>query len=85
MQLSGQDLEFLARFSKAPEGRAFLTLLQAKLAERDAKLRISVGEEVFRTQGRALELAELIDEVNTAQLKLNRSLSARTSAPRQIA
>jgi len=82
MRLSSEDLEFLARFAKAPEGRAFLALLAAKLAERDTALRLAVGEEVFRTQGRALELVELIDEVNTAHQKLNRVQS--TSAPQRF-
>lgn len=73
MHLSGEQLAFLARFSKTPDGRFLLGVLQAKLAEREQKLRSAVGEEVYRTQGRALELDELIADIIKAEQKLTRS------------
>lgn len=73
MHLNGEYLDFLARFAKSPEGRVLLGLLQAKLRERETKLRAAAGEEVYRVQGRALELDELIADITSAQLKLNRT------------
>ena len=59
--------------------RYLLRLLQAKLAERDQALRSSTGEEVYRFQGRALELAELIGDITKAQQKLTRNVRPVTS------
>ncbi len=76
MRLSESQLLFLARFSKSPEGKEFLELCKAKLAERDAKLRSAEGAEVHRQQGRALELDEMIADVTEAQAKLTANQSA---------
>lgn len=72
MQLSGAQLSFLASFAKAPDGRALLEILKAKLAEREVALRTKVGEEVYRAQGRALELDELIADIAEASTRLTR-------------
>lgn len=85
MHLNGEQLTFLARFSKSPEAAALLGLLRAKLAERDANLRIKVGEEVYRQQGRALELDELIADITQANARLNRGTPTRTSEFRAAA
>lgn len=82
MHLSEEQLQFLARFSKSPDGRALVLMLQAKLGAVEAKLRTSTGEEVYRTQGRALVLDELIADIEGAQQKLNRAASTRTSVYR---
>lgn len=79
MHLSSDDLAFLDRFSKTPDGQYLLKLLRAKLAEREQKLRTATGEEVYRNQGRALELDEMIAEVTTAQQKLTRNVRPVTS------
>jgi len=79
MKLSGEHLQFLERLSKSPDGQFLLTILRAKLAERDEALRRTSGEDVYRTQGRALELDELIADITDASAKLNRT---RPSAPR---
>lgn len=79
MHLSNDDLAFFDRFHKSPDGQYLLRLLQAKLAERDQALRTSTGEEVYRSQGRALELAELIGDITKAQQKLTRSVRPVTS------
>lgn len=79
MRLTEDQLQFLARFSKSPEGQLFLSVLRAKLSEREAKLRTTVGEEVYRQQGRALELDEMIADITDAMRKLNRSEITATS------
>lgn len=85
MRMTTEQLEFLGRFSKSPDGQFLLSILQAKLSEREASLRTSVGEEVYRAQGRALELDELIADITDATAKLNRSMPTRTSGFRQAA
>jgi len=54
-------------------------MLQAKLGEIEAKLRTATGEEVYRTQGRALVLDELIADIEAAQQKLNRTVPTLAS------
>ena len=83
MHLNGETLDFLARFSKSPDGQFLLKWLEARLDDRDTKLRIANGEEVHRQQGRALELVELIDDIVSAHSKLNRPAPIRTSGFRQ--
>ena len=85
MRMTQDQLEFFGRFSKSPEGQFLLAILQAKLGEREAMLRTSIGEEVYRAQGRALELDELIADITGATAKLNRNQSTRTSGFRQVA
>lgn len=71
-QLSTQDLEFLRRFARLPEGREWLLLLQRNLADTDKRLRSVTGDELLRTQGRAQLLAELVDQVTKAEEVLKR-------------
>jgi hypothetical protein len=85
MRLSSTQLQFLARIAMTPDGKVLVDLLQALLRERDAKLRTSTGEEVFRQQGRALEIAELIDDFTQSQKRLERAVSPQTSAVRHVA
>lgn len=79
MRLSNEQLEFLARLNKAPEGRLLLALLQAKLRECETNLRTKTGEEVYRAQGRALELDELIADITESQARLTRTARPPTS------
>lgn len=79
MHLSTDDLGLLARLNKAPDGQLLLRLLRAKLAVADEKLRSATGEEVYRAQGRALALAEMIGDIEHAQQKLNPPLRPVTS------
>lgn len=60
MALTNTDLEALRRFSQVPEGRMWVAMLERKLAEVDAKLRTAAGEDLYRKQGRAQQLEELI-------------------------
>jgi hypothetical protein len=85
MRLSSTQLQFLARIAMTPDGKVLVDLLQALLRERDAKLRAATGEEVFRQQGRALELAELIGDFTQSQQRLERAVSPPTSAVRHLA
>lgn len=80
MQFSSDQLRFLERFSQSPDGQFLLTILRAKLAERDEALRKSKGEDVYRSQGRALELDELIADIIEARKKLNLTQPPRPAA-----
>lgn len=73
MRLTNDQLAFLGRFAKSPEGRAMLDFLKAKLGERNASLRVESGENIYRAQGRALELDELIADIEGAQSNLTRT------------
>lgn len=78
MHLSGEQLTFLARFSKSPDASPLLGVLKARLAECETKLRTSIGEEVYREQGRALVLDELIASITEAPARLNRAVATAT-------
>lgn len=67
MHLDNEQLRFLARLNKSPDGAFLLTVLRARLAERDEQLRKARGEDVFRAQGRADELADVIDLIAKAK------------------
>lgn len=82
MHLNSDDLAFLARLNKSPEGRQLLRLLQAKQAECNEKLRAVTGEEVLRWQGRALAVDEMIADIATAEQKLTRAKPSVTSQTR---
>lgn len=79
MHLNGTQLQFLSRLSKTPDGLMLLQVLQAKLAESDAKLRSAIGEEVYRAQGRAQAFAEMIGDLASADDKLTRTTPSVTS------
>jgi hypothetical protein len=73
MQLNNLQLQFLARFGKSPEGQLFVQLLKLKMVDCDEKLRTATGEEVYRRQGRSLELSELLTDIEDAEAVMNRS------------
>jgi len=85
MQFSNLQLEFLARLARSPDGQLLLQILQAKQAERDAGLRTASGEEVFRKQGRAVEISELIADITEAERRLTRSIPSVTSRTQVVA
>jgi len=74
-RLDQQDLDFLRRFARSPDGRLLVELLQRKLTDADRRLRTAIGEDVLRSQGRAQLLAELIDDVTKAQERFDRTSS----------
>jgi division protein CdvB (Snf7/Vps24/ESCRT-III family) len=81
MTLTSEQLLFLARFSKSPEGKALVSMYEAELAEADGKLRKATGEDVYRLQGRASQIEEMIDRIKTADSKANSKRPA-PSVPR---
>lgn len=72
MQLKQEQLQFLERLNKSPDGQFLLQILRAKQSERDAALRTTKGEDVYRAQGRALELDELVADIIEASQRLTR-------------
>lgn len=77
-KLGTEELQFLARLSKSPDGHALLNLLRAELADLDKKLRKATGDDTVRLQGRAQQVDELIVAIESASTTLNRS---RTTQP----
>ena len=73
MALTTQDLDLLRRLAKTPDGKALVQILEKKLRERDEKLRSATGEELYRSQGRAQELAELLGALAEADTRLKRT------------
>jgi hypothetical protein len=82
MHLTRESLEFLARFAKSPEGIRFKAVLEGKLADVSKDLRSLAGEQIYRAQGKALMLDELLADLNDAQTRLNRSTPARSQGQR---
>ena len=76
MHLDRDTLRILARLNGSPDGAALLTVLRARLADRDETLRKAQGENVFRAQGRAQELHELIADITNAHASLARNQPA---------
>lgn len=72
MALSIPDLEALRRYARLPEGRTLVLILEKKLAESDAKLRVLTGELLNQQQGRSQALAELLDDIAGAEKALTR-------------
>jgi hypothetical protein len=67
--LTQQDLDLLRRFGALPEGRLLVSVLQSRLTDYDQRNRRAIGEDLYRTQGRALEiedLLEILDPLNLA-------------------
>lgn len=73
MQLKHEQLQFLERLNKSPDGQYLLQILRAKQSERNAALRTTKGEDVYRAQGRALELDELVADITEASQRLTRT------------
>lgn len=74
MKLSAIDLDVLGRMNKSPDGRYLVDLLMRKRAENDAALRTADGNELYRAQGRAQALDELISDLQEAEQRKNRSV-----------
>lgn len=83
MHLSKDQLTFLAGFARSAQGHGLKKLLEDRLAEVDKELRSLTGENLYRAQGRALMLDELIATFDEAQTRLERSQSARSQGQRQ--
>lgn len=78
MHLTSDQLLFLARLSKSPEGRTLVTsYLEPKMAEANGLLRTARGEDIFRAQGAATALAELIADIADAEQRLTQATLTR--------
>lgn len=73
--LSNENLKFLARLSKTPDGQALAAILESKLAVQDVNCRKLVGPELHQAQGRAQQLSELLDDISQAQYRLDTNAS----------
>lgn len=70
--LSREELDFLARFARLPEGKMYLRYLEAKLGTADADLRIAPHDSVFVAQGRSRAFHELVLDITEAEKRLER-------------
>lgn len=69
-----QELHAIVRTASNPDGQLILAMLKKRLDERNETLRKVDAPEVHRYQGRALELAELIRDFETARETLGKML-----------
>lgn len=81
MTLTSDQLLFLARLSKSPEGKFLVSMYEAELAEVDGKLRKAREEDIYRLQGQASQLEEMIERIKTAESKATPKRSVQL-APR---
>lgn len=79
MTLTGDQVAFLDRLSKSPDGRLLLSMYQADLAELDVKLRRLSGEALSQAQGRAQQLEEMIERFQGKPKK-----AAPVAVPRSV-
>lgn len=66
MTLTSEQLHFLARFWKSPEGKFLVGMYEAELAEVDVKLRKATGDDIYRLQGRASQLEVMIERIKNS-------------------
>ena len=59
MRLTAQQLDFLARLGKSPDGQLLRALLKAEIDETNLQLRTLTGEHLYRAQGRATYMDDL--------------------------
>lgn len=71
MTLTPEQVAFLARLSKLPEGKFLVGMYEAELRELDVKLRTATGDAIYQTQGRAQQLEEMIGRITNAEQKAN--------------
>lgn len=61
MPLNTQQLELLHRLGRSPDGRELVTLIETVwIVEANEKLRGAMGETLYREQGRAKMLDDLV-------------------------
>jgi hypothetical protein len=77
--LSNEELQFLARLAKLPEGRRYMQYLSSRLADADQELRGALSEYVLQAQGRARTLWELLKDLQEAEARLERANGSRPS------
>lgn len=77
MTLTSEQLHFLARFWKSPEGKFLVSMYEAELAEVDVKLRKATGDDIYRLQGRASQLEVMIERIKNS----DSNATSKRSAP----
>ena len=71
MRAEREDMEAMAMIATGPGGQKFIEYLERKQDEKDDECRCRDGHELYRAQGAAQELKNLITLVKTAKDKLN--------------
>jgi hypothetical protein len=77
MQLDESDRTFLMRFTRSPDGQVLQRLLRAERTRYDTRLRGARGEDIFRAQGAANAIDELIVELERAAKPATPPVSSR--------
>lgn len=77
MSLTNDDLEQLAILARMPEGSVVVGLLRKRLVEHHAMLLVASGEDVIRVQGRCQAVQQLIDDIELAKARLQRSIGSQ--------
>lgn len=84
MKLDTEDLTFLARLAKSPDGKYLQRILAARLGEVEAKLRVGEGAGMHRAQGRAQELDDLMQMIDKADEWLQRGVPTQSHELRRV-
>lgn len=85
MALTNNDLMLLRSFFRTAEGKLYVAMLEKKLGEADANLRTATGEDLYRKQGRAQQLHELIGDLTGAEQALKRQEQPQRLGARALA
>jgi hypothetical protein len=85
MRLEQDDLLWLERFAKTPDGQRLLGLLNSRLAEVSVDLRKQSGEALYRAQGAAVLLDELLQDITEASQRLMRQSAPTAGVQRHRA
>ncbi len=70
IQLTKADLQFLSRLSVSPDYEIFRSIIERELLSLDGKCRTLDGPMLFRAQGAATWLVDLVDEISKAKQEL---------------
>jgi len=84
MPLTHEDLTFLARLAKSPDGKYLQRIYAARLGEVEAKLRVGEGAAMHRSQGRAQELDDLMQMIDKADEWLQRGVPTQSQGLRRV-
>lgn len=83
--LTDQEIAALYRINAGVDGQILRQLLERRLSEAEAVLRTTEGAEMHRTQGRAIELEQLVVDLFGARQKLDQQrLAPPRGTPKRI-
>ncbi len=83
VKLSSIELQVLSRINAGPDGQILRDILTRRLAEHDSANRKLDGPELHRSQGRAQELALLLEDLTGAREKVDEQ-AAREGRARNV-